>query len=143
MSRTPGVALVGPDPLVSYFATSVGLDGACLATCQAMLDVIGPVTIVGVPSRLWYRRDAMDRLQTLRASMEACGRFCVLIPQPVIVMLDRQGDGSASGKRVEVLLELIRDPKGMGVDHPCCGEDSGDPIGCRAMRLLSGADCRA
>lgn len=143
IARTPGVAVIGTDPLVNYFATTAGLEATSLATCQAFLDDVGPVTIIGVPTRLWYRREAMDRLHRLKAYMESCGRSCFLIPQPAVVMLDRDDDETPSGKRVEVLIELIRNPAGMGVDHPCCRHGLGDPIGCRAMRLLTGADCRA
>lgn len=143
MSGTPGVAVIGSDPLVSYFATIAGLEAASLATCQAFLEPVGPVTIVGVPTRLWYRKDSMDRLRRMKASMETCGRFCVLIPQSAIVMLDRAGEDGHPGRRVEVLLGLIRDPDGMGIAHPGCEEDCGDPVGCQALRLLGGSDCRA
>ena len=132
-----GVAVVGSDPLVTHFALSKGLEPASLAACQAMLDG-KPVTLVGVPSRLWYRPQSMERLLGLKAAMEACGRSCILLPQRAIAMLER---GDAREQRARTLIELIRDPVGMGVDRACCTGQAGDPIGCRAMQLLTGSDC--
>jgi hypothetical protein len=129
--------VIGSDPLVAYFAVPLGLEAASLATCQAMLDE-RPVTLIGVPSRLWFRSDAMQLLVSLKASMEKCGRPCVLLPQRAIVMLGRR---EAREQRAKVLIELIRDPIGMGVDQACYSRHDGDPIGCRAMQLLTGSDC--
>ncbi|MBU1336908.1 MAG: hypothetical protein KJ944_10020 [Alphaproteobacteria bacterium] len=139
LGRLKGVSVVGSDPLVAYFANSLELEPASLAACQAMLDD-RPVTLVGVPSRLWYRPQAMERLLRMKAAMEKCGRSCILLPQRAIAMLDR---GDTRQERARMLIELIRDPVGMGIDRACCNQRPGDPIGCRAMQLLTGNDCSA
>lgn len=136
-AQLSGVAVIGSDPLVGYFATPLGLEPSSLAICQAMLDQ-RPVTVIGVPSRLWFRSDAMKLLVSLKASMEKCGRPCVLLPQRAISMLDRR---DVREQRAKVLIDLIRDPMGMGVDQECCSRHECDPIGCRAMQLLTGSDC--
>lgn len=131
------VAVVGADPLVTYFAVSLELEPASLAACQAMLDG-KPVTLVGVPSRLWYQPDAMERLLALKTEMQKCGRSCVLLPQRAITMLESR---EARDQRVKLLIDLIRDPTRMGGDRACSAHKNGDPIGCRAMQLLTGNDC--
>ncbi|MFD2649145.1 hypothetical protein ACFSX5_15250 [Devosia albogilva] len=137
LSRLDEVAVIGSDPLVTHFAASLGLEAASLATCQAMLDE-RPVTLVGVPSRHWFRPEAMKLLLALKGSMEKCGRPCVLLPQRAIAMLER---GDTREERANILIELIRDPVRMGVGQACCTRERGDPIGCRAMQLLTGNDC--
>jgi hypothetical protein len=99
-----------------------------------------PVTLVGVPSRLWYRPHSMKALQKLKASMERCGRCCVLLPQRAISALESP---DAQEQKARMLIELIRDPFQMGIDQACCFRRGGDPIGCRAMQLLTGDDCQS
>lgn len=137
LARTGEVAVIGSDPLVAHFAIALGLDPASLATCQAMLDG-RPITLIGVPSRIWFRADAMKLLHLLKASMEKCGRPCALLPQRAIATLER---GEAGEHHARTLIELIRDPIGMGVEQAWCSRQGGDPIGCRAMQLLTGGDC--
>ena len=137
LSRLDEVAVIGSDPLVTHFAASLGLEAASLATCQAMLDE-RLVTLVGVPSRHWFRPDTMKLLLSLKAEMERCGRPCVLLPQRAITMLARRDAGR---ERARMLIELIRDPVRMGVDLACYDKHVGDPVGCRAMQLLTGHDC--
>ncbi len=137
LSRLDEVAVIGSDPLVTHFAASLGLEAASLATCQAMLDE-RPVTLVGVPSRHWFRPDAMKLLLSLKGSMEKCGRPCVLLPQRAIAMLPVR---DATSEKARILIELIRDPVRMGVDLACYDKHVGDPVGCRAMQLLTGHDC--
>lgn len=137
LSGLDEVAVIGADPLVTHFAVSLGLEAASLATCQAMLDE-RPVTLVGVPSRHWFRPDTMKLLLSLKRSMERCGRPCVLLPQRAIAMLSVR---DATSEKARILIELIRDPVRMGVDLACCDSQGGDPVGCRAMQLLTGHDC--
>lgn len=129
--------MIGADPLVTHFALSLGLEAASLATCQAMLDE-RPVTLVGVPSRHWFRPESMKLLLSLKTSMEKCGRRCVLLPERAIAMLSTR---DVTSEKVRILIELIRDPVRMGVEMACCAKHGGDPVGCRAMQLLTGHDC--
>lgn len=139
LTQVEDVAVVGSDPLLVHFALGAGIEPGAIATCQALIEN-RPVTLVGVPSRLWYSRDAMQRLQRVKASMEDCGRPCILLPQGAVTVLG-EGNGSL-GNRARLLIELILHPEAMGLDEDCAPRGC-DPIGCRAAELLSSVDCPA
>lgn len=142
LAEVDDVAVVGSDPLLAHFASTAGIRPDAIATCQALLDD-RPVTLVGVPSRLWYSQDAMQRLRRVKESMAACGRSCFLLPQRAIAALGRHGDRLSTVERARLLVELIQHPERMGIDEACCVPDGCDPVGCRAAQLLTGSDCLA
>lgn len=142
LAKVERVAVVGSDPLLAHFAARVGIHPDSIASCQALLDN-KPVTLVGVPSRLWYSQDAMTRLQRVKATMRACGRACFLLPQRAIYALAERDGRESPTDRATLLVELISNPERLGIDEACCTPEGSDPIGCRAAQLLTGTDCLA
>lgn len=77
------VTLLGEDPLFKALMLDLGGTPPTTASCQLLFDNV-PITVVGVPDRLWIKPIPMGRLVRVRNRMEDLGRRCVLLPQSTL-----------------------------------------------------------
>ena len=77
------ITLLGEDPLFKALLLDMGGDPPTTAPCQLLLDNV-PITVVGVPDRLWVKPIPMGRLVRVRNRMEELGRRCILLPQSAL-----------------------------------------------------------
>lgn len=77
------ITLLGEDML--FLALLADHDGEppTAAACQVLFKNI-PITIVGIPDRIWISPVPLARLKRASTRMEELGRHCILLPQSAI-----------------------------------------------------------
>lgn len=133
------VVVVGPDPLLAHYTRAEGLDPESLATCQVLVDGT-PLTVVGVPNRIWYGSDMLG-VHRVKQAMLASGRMCILVPQRALDgMLGKRSEPIAD-RDPHVLVQAIRTAPLLRDTDACRYGRGHDPAGCLAVELATGTPC--
>ena len=108
------VTLLGEDPLFKALLLDLGGDPPTTASCQLLFDNV-PITVVGIPDRLWTKPIPMGRLVRVRNRMEHLGRRCILLPQSALGP-DRLGERALHGM-LQTLLDTVKSPAQSSASH--------------------------
>lgn len=133
------VVVIGADPLLIHYTRAEGLDPESLATCQILIDG-APLTVVGVPNRIWYGA-AMRDVHRVKQIMLASGRSCILVPQRALDGIARTHSGSIEDRDPQILVQAIRMAPGLRDIDACRHGRGHDPAGCLAVELATGTPC--
>jgi hypothetical protein len=134
LSSLRDVVVLGDDPLVSYAVKKAGTDAEDIVVRQVLVADM-PITILGVPRKIWFRSARMARLQRAQRLLGKLGRRCVVIPQTAF---DGLGDDAAA-RVMDAALHISDVP----ADKSCPSHHRHDPVGCFAHLLATGLVCEA
>lgn len=83
LARDGKVTVLGEDMLFKALLNDPGCDTPISATCQILFNQT-PLTVVGVPDRLWNKSVPREKFFRTRKRMEDLGRRCILLPQSAL-----------------------------------------------------------
>jgi hypothetical protein len=133
------IVVIGPDPLLIHYSRAEGLDPESLATCQILIDG-SPLTVVGVPNRIWYGAVMRD-VHRVKRNMLASGRSCILVPQRALEGIARLHSRPIANRDPQILLQAIRTAPLLRDIDACRYGRGHDPVGCLAVELATGTPC--
>lgn len=139
LGESKEVVVVGSDPLLVHYTRAEGLDPESLAACQILIDG-APVTIVGVPNRIWYG-SVMRDVHRVKRNMLASGRSCILVPQRALEGIARLHSRPIAERDPQILLQAIRTAPLLRDIDACRYGRGHDPVGCLAVELATGTPC--
>lgn len=80
VSTNPGLAALGPDPLVQQLVSAKGFPKYDIAILRVSTKSL-IMTAIGVPTRVWRDAEARRSLREVKAEAAAEGTRCLLVPQ--------------------------------------------------------------
>lgn len=86
LSRDRKVIVLGEDDLFKALLKDPGCEAPVSAPCQILFNQT-PLTVVGVPDRLWVKSVPRGKLLRTRKRMEELGRRCILVPQSALASI--------------------------------------------------------
>lgn len=128
------LAIVGPDPFFQALLRGMTQQPPTVVAFQVIARET-PITIVGVPTRIWVNPKAMAVLMQVKRRMRERHRSCVLLPQDAIHAVPAM---AANYEAMHRLFSVDVDPVAIG---SCDPNRAHDPVGCFAYMMASGQPC--
>lgn len=134
LAGIPDLVVIGGDPL--FQALLSGLTNQPPTTVNFQVISRGsPVTVVGVPTRIWVNPRAMGMLMKTKQRMLEFQRTCILVPQAAM------NAEPAVVADPEVVKQLFSVDVDRAVESSCAPQRGHDPVGCRVHLIVSGQPC--
>lgn len=128
------LAMVGPDPFFQALLSGMTKQPPSVVAYQVIARET-PITVVGIPTRIWTNPKAMSVLMKVKRRMNERHRSCVLLPQDAIQALPAM---AANYDAMHRLFSADVDPTALG---GCDRHRAHDPVGCFAYMMASGQPC--
>jgi len=134
LQSLPDLVVVDRDPLFQALLGSLTKQPPSIVNFQVITRG-SPVTVVGVPTRIWINPQAMAILMKVKHRMLEYHRTCILLPQGAINAKPTQ---LADPTVIKQLFSVEEDHTGEGT---CAPQSWHDPVGCRVHLIMSGQPC--
>lgn len=134
LASIPQLEVVGGDPYFQSLLDNLSKQPPSAIPVQ-VIAAGAPITIVGVPERIWMKPEPMSVLLKAKRSMLAQKRRCILVPQDAI-----QSNPPAAVKLAQLYLQHPDAFVDLG-RTTCPSQHLHDPIGCAAHMMVAGKPC--
>nr|WP_314258434.1 hypothetical protein [uncultured Devosia sp.] len=134
LASIPQLEVVGGDPYFQSLLDNLSKQPPSAIPVQ-VIAAGAPMTIVGVPERIWMKPEPMSVLLKAKHRMLEQHRNCILVPQDAI-----QSNPPAAVKLAELYRRHPDALANLGRTS-CPSQHLHDPVGCAAHMMVAGKPC--